>query len=342
LFVTKCRFLPPVIEEKTVQVTPAPFSEKLIVQYLLGELSEEQRVQMEDQAFQDEQSMQSILDVEADLIDEYVRDEFPVSKRKEFEKFFLASPERRRKVEFARALASVTAESQTFAGVQVATPVVREPGLLAFIRGLSPASAFAFAAAALIVVVGAGLLIRDSIRLRAELGQLRAEHHAQDTQRRQLEEQLASERARSESLARQLQQENIEVPNPAPPPDKEQIGPQTPSGILAVTLLPGISRSSANAPRVEIAPESQTLKLTIGVDRDDDYPRFRAELRGPKGERVMTRENLLARPTRNGRSFSLNVPASSLVPGRYEVAVQGLTGGTAVDVGFYYFEVTRK
>jgi hypothetical protein len=106
--------------------------------------------------------------------------------------------------------------------------------------------------------------------------------------------------------------------------------------------MPAISRSSGNAPRVEIAPESQTLLLTIGVDREDNYPRFRAELRGPKGERVVTRENVLARPTRTGRSFSLNVPASSLVPGRYEIAVQGLSGGTAVDVGFYYFEVSRK
>jgi hypothetical protein len=190
LFVTKCRFSPLVIEENTVQVTPAPFSEKLVVQYLLGELSEEQRVQLEDQAFQDEQSMQSILDVEADLIDEYVRDEFPVSKRKEFEKFFLASPERRRKVEFARALASVNAEDETVAAVQVATTVVREPGLPAFIRGLSPAGALAFAAAALIVVVGAGLLIKESIRLRAELGQLRSERQAQETHRRQLEEQF--------------------------------------------------------------------------------------------------------------------------------------------------------
>src|SRR5215211_4416745 len=85
-------------------------NEGLIVEYLLGDLPEEKQSEIEDRAFQDEQYLQGILAAESDLIDEYVRGELSDSARRQFESRFLASAERRRKVEFARALASVTPE----------------------------------------------------------------------------------------------------------------------------------------------------------------------------------------------------------------------------------------
>ena len=60
-----------------MKVIPTPFDEKLIAQYLLGELPENKQVEIEDLAFQDQQCMQSILAVESDLIDEYVRGGIP-------------------------------------------------------------------------------------------------------------------------------------------------------------------------------------------------------------------------------------------------------------------------
>ena len=48
-------------------------SENLIARYLLGELSEEQQVEIEDRAFADQKYLASITAVENDLIDEYVR-----------------------------------------------------------------------------------------------------------------------------------------------------------------------------------------------------------------------------------------------------------------------------
>src|SRR5215216_599304 len=85
-------------------------NDELIVGYLLGDLPEEKQSEIEDRAFQDEQCLREILAVESDLIDEYVRGELSDSARRQFESRFLASAERRRKVEFARALASVAPE----------------------------------------------------------------------------------------------------------------------------------------------------------------------------------------------------------------------------------------
>src|SRR5688572_732884 len=87
-------------------------SEKLIAQYLLGELPEEQQVEIEGRAFSDQEFMAGITSVENDLIDEYVRDEMSASDRQRFESRFLASESRRKRVEFARALAHLLPETR--------------------------------------------------------------------------------------------------------------------------------------------------------------------------------------------------------------------------------------
>lgn len=104
-----------------MSLPPTPFDEQLIVRYLLGELTEEQQIEIEDRAFQDQEYMQSILAGESDLIDEYVNGEIPNHQRQRFESHFLVPVERRRKVDFAKALATVTGQSALAAAPAVRT-----------------------------------------------------------------------------------------------------------------------------------------------------------------------------------------------------------------------------
>ena len=83
----------------------------LLLKYLLGNLSEQEQVKVEDRAFSDADYLASLEGAEADLIDGYVRGELSPAERRDFERRFLVSPQRRSKVEFARALARVIAES---------------------------------------------------------------------------------------------------------------------------------------------------------------------------------------------------------------------------------------
>src|ERR1051325_3604602 len=80
-------------------------NEKLIARYLLGDLPEEQQVEIEERAFADKDYLALVTAVENDLIDEYVRRELSETERRKFESRFLASAERRKRVEFAKALA---------------------------------------------------------------------------------------------------------------------------------------------------------------------------------------------------------------------------------------------
>src|SRR5215468_4380285 len=267
------------VEEKIVDIPATPFNEELIVRYLLGELAEKEQVEVEDQAFGDEQYMQAVLAVESDLIDEYVRGEIPRNRIKQFEKHFLGSAERRDKVEFARALATVTAEHEAPPAAPVAsirlTPP-RENVFLAFLRSLQPAAAFSLAAAALILVFGMAWLVRDGLRLRAQLAQLQAEQREREAQQRALEEQIARERKHNDEITAQLQQGSKQ--EPTPPPPRQQPSPETqapPSTVVALALLPGLSRSGGGVPALTVAPTVGTVRLLVGIDPQDDYPQFK-------------------------------------------------------------------
>src|SRR5215831_11201699 len=94
----------------TLQMAIDRVDQVLLHNYLLGNLSEEEQVRVEDRAFADPRYLEAVEAAEADLIDAYVRGELPQSDRRQFESRFLTSPQRRNKIEFARALAAVTAE----------------------------------------------------------------------------------------------------------------------------------------------------------------------------------------------------------------------------------------
>ena len=321
-------------------------SENLIARYLLGELSEEQQVAIEDRAFADQKYLASITSVENDLIDEYVRNELSPAERQRFEKQFLASAERRKRVEFARALAGV---------IEEAIPqkiVVRDTrswswmdSIYAFINGLAPTARIAFVSAVPLLLIGAGYLGLETLRLRRELTELRAANQSQQNSQQQA---LELERHRNEELNAQLNQEKQQreqtdeslrelseagdAVNPAPRPV-----------IASLTLLPGLSRGGDNKPSLVLPEDARLVRLQIGIDPEEPYKSFGVDLRTSAGSQVWTRENLKARNRRGARAVGLTIPATALKSGEYELRLRGVTeSGAAEDVGFYYFNVRKR
>ncbi len=320
-------------------------SEKLIAQYLLGDLTEEQQVDIEDRAFQDTEYLASITAVENDLIDEYVRGEMPETVRQKFENRFLASGERRKRVEFAKALTHITSE-YAFKGKGVVAPVSLSwrDSLEAFFRSLNPVAKFAMAAIVLMVLVGGAWLITETLRLRNRLTTLQAENQS----RQNLERQMELERRRNEELTAQLNQEKQQREQSEESLQRisETANETTPAPraiIASLTLLPGISRGGGDKPSVTVAPGARLVKLQIGIDPEEQYKTFAVDLRSVAGRQVWTRENLSARNRRGVRSIGLTLPATALRPGEYELKLTGVTeGGATEDVGFYYFDVRKK
>jgi hypothetical protein len=321
-------------------------NEELISRYLLGELPEEQQVEIEDRAFSDKDYLASITAVENDLIDEYVSGELSAADRQRFETRFLASAERRKRVEFATALRTVVSESHA----PEKKPIHDVPrwswrdSLYAFISGLNPAARLAFATAAILLIVGAAWLFTETWRLRRQVSQLQAEKQSGQS----LQQALDAERKRSEELNARLNQEKqqreqtdeslrqltetTEATKPAPPPV-----------FASLTLLPGLSRGGGQKPNLDLSNDVRLVRIQIGIDPEEQYKSFAVELRTVAGRGVWNRENLAARTRRGTRAVGLTLPATVLKSGEYELRLRGLTeGGGSEDVGFYYFNVRKK
>jgi len=324
----------------------ANLNEELIARYLLGNLTEEQQVEIEDRAFSDKEYLASITSVENDLIDEYVRGELSAAERQRFESRFLASAERRKRVEFARALRTVVSESTgpEKKVVQKAATWSWRESLYAFLNGLNPAARLAFVAATVLLIVGAAWLFAETLRLRRQVTQLQAENQS----RQDFQQALEHERKRNEELNARLDQEKqqreqtdeslrqlterTEATNPAPPPV-----------IASLTLLPGLSRGGDQKPSLVLSNDARLVRLQIGIDPEEQYKTFAVELRTLAGRQVWNRENLTARTRRGTRAVGLTLPATVLKSGEYELRLRGLTGGgNPEDVGFYYFNVRKK
>ena len=138
--------------------------EQLLAHYLMGNLTEAEESGVEDRAFSDSDTLAALEDAEADLIDAYVRGSLSEADRRAFEHRFLASPSRRKKVEFAWALAKVTMQST----VAREAPGVWER-MLRFVRGWTPAMQFAVACSALVVIGGSAWLARQNAAMRSRL-----------------------------------------------------------------------------------------------------------------------------------------------------------------------------
>ena len=145
-----------------------PADEALLQKYLLGDLSEQEQVVVEDRAFAEPGYLAALEGVEADLIDAYVRGELSQTDRRQFERRFLTSPQRRNKVEFARALATVAAESKP-----VSFRFLEHQSVWQALRNLfqasHPALRFAAGFAAVVAVAGASWLAIQNVSMRSRM-----------------------------------------------------------------------------------------------------------------------------------------------------------------------------
>lgn len=78
--------------------------QEVLERYLLGEVTDDERTEIEQGYFADDALFDQLVDVQNDLVDAYAQGTLPPAERKRFEDRFLASTSGIGRVEFARAL----------------------------------------------------------------------------------------------------------------------------------------------------------------------------------------------------------------------------------------------
>jgi hypothetical protein len=276
---------------------------KQATSYLLGQLPDAEQVLVEERSFQDHQFSDLISEVEDDLVDEYVRGALPEHQRQGFERHYLSSPRRHEKVAFAR---SFQKTDTTTASGAAARP---RP---------TPAPSRLWAMAALLILALGGVWLTVEVaRLRREVAHLRA-------QGRTPESPVAS------------------TPGAPETPGSPGAPVRPPVTVLAAfALSPGV-RGAADAVTLTVPRGEGIVRLQLSPDAgDDDYPRYRAELRTAGGRPLWSEDGLVARRSGGETVVFADVPARLLGAGAYEIALEGVRGARRDALGDYPFKVAE-
>jgi hypothetical protein len=310
--------------------------EELISRYLLGQLSEEAQIELEDQAFADTNLQEIITGVENDLIDEYVRQEMSAVARSQFESRFLTSINRRRRVELAAALFAVTkTESVSQRNlISVSSELSLRESIFAFLSGFPNLATIGVAAAVITIAIACWQILQMEIPstfLTTNQQVPPIVHPELVTPVISMPPNQSSDLALKNSSAQ---------PRPNRSIGKHLAEPSGPTTISLV-LAAGIARGSETRPRVLVPASARQVQLHVASDPDEQYQKYRVELRDQNGNQVYSKE-LKLQKSPSGKTLNFTVPVRILQTGRYELTVKGLSDEQPSEVlSFHYFDVSK-
>lgn len=311
--------------------------EKLIRQFLLGEVSQTERERLEELLFTDEEFSSQVEAMEDELIDEYVLDGMGAPAKEMFRQHFLITPERRERLEFAIAFQRAMGELNppNRAATADATPSTISPLLWLFRPRMA---AVAFGALALFACVLALLWFGNSRTPEQPL----ATHPEtpSPTFTGSIENPPETNGKKPDANANELAQDDGK--RNLPPKPKVISEQRT---FPAVVLFSGVMRTEGKGlKQISLPANAKGLRLELIVDDGvgQEETSLEAELQNGDGEALSGFQNLKTLSKPNGNRFvSFTVPAERLPAGDYQVVLQSDRSKGGFGKTMYYFRVKR-
>jgi hypothetical protein len=335
-----------------------------MLRYLLGELPRYQHKQVEQKFFSDNAFFDQLLEVEEELINDYVLGRLQEAERLQFERNFLNTPQRRRKVELYRnrqqgdaATEAHSSQSSSTVERSMAATGLTVAGwwnaLKEFFQGRRLIGQIAVACVAVALLIGLWVYIsnkKNGDRLASNLGN----QPITPTPSIPVRSTQATPPATNDNSGRQVN-ENIMLPerpaNTAQPPRKTQPGNSNSSpgdrgaAPVVATLVPGLLRDNSQVPTVALSSGGQSLVLNIEL-QEDMYESYRAVLmrreQGQEDKRVYGWPRSRSRRVNAGASLNLLLPAGRLTSGFYYLELYGSSAGEEEKVDRYPFEIIKR
>ena len=322
-------------------------SEKQALQakYLLGQLSEQERVGIEESYFADDNSFQELEIVEDELIDAYVNDELDSVERSQFEKLLASSSRLSGRAQFARILARRVGAAQTVAPERTVNAEDRQTWWQKIFGVPQAGRKFAFAGAAVFILMAAALLF-TWMQLRESSRRLEFERVALQQQKQALEAQSNGQASQINQLAADLEKErNLRAEDQklieTLRNDAVKESPTTARVIAALFLTPGLTRDASGAGRtLTLRSKQSDVRLSLALP-DGAYSSYRAALKDQDGKEIVHRDGLRSRRTRYGNLIVFQFSAASVSSGDYVVSVSGQTSSGSEPITDYAFRLIQ-
>ncbi len=294
------------------------FEDEQLTRYLLGMLPEAETERLDELSVADDDFAARLTAAEHELVDAYVSGALSGSRRTQFESQYLSSPLGREKVEFARALAA--------ASCSAVPPAVPR-------RALDLRWALAAAA---VILVAAGLLVRENLRLRRELADVRATSAALEQRAEQVLAQLNAERQAGADAAREVAQLRDALAS------LERRTTDSPQPVVAIVTLRPATRGPGGTTDVALAGGTTAVRFDLPLE-GGDFARYEVTvLDAASGARVW--QGRQSGPAGSGRRvLSVTVPAGALRVGQYVLELASVPPtGPAEPLNSYPFRIVSR
>ena len=297
---------------------------ELMIRYLLGDVTEQERNQLEEQYASNRDLLAKLTELENDLIDDYVNGALSDNDRALFESSYLKNAERNQRREFATAL--TTCLQETRAGNARTS---HEPKRAASWRLQVPIPALSmprFLSGVLALVVAVGSYIFWVQRqMQNQIYQIQKEQRTLQAGQQQLSSQITDLRADVNQIGTGKEA-----------PDRGQ------RTLARLTLIPNLSRGNGKEPSIALDPGVSSLELLLPLI-EDRYGSYRVSVSTADGAAVWQQENVRTRLGFGTRHFiRLQMPARTLTDNDYVVRLYGAAAdGKFEDVAAFLFRVRR-
>jgi hypothetical protein len=339
--------------------------------YVLGELDEEPRLDLEERLVKEPELFELLGPAEDELAEEYLEDVLSPAERARFERHFLTNEDRRWQLEFVQLLkdraSAMVPPGPEQSALSPAGPAVQggsssvdaaAPLLARAHSGVTPwailkgstgllrlRSMQAGSLTALMAVLVAGN-VWFAFRGRnagTELVRLRAENQVEQRELHNLQmraDQMAAEAQALKDTVKQLESERPHETTAVRAPYVLTEGLHSSRAPVPMFVLStGLLRSEGSVTRIVIPSDAQLIGLRLELPRDD-YPRYRAVLYDAEAEEIWVQSKLIAR-TGDGRgAVTVVLPSELLSRGDYQLKLSGTNRvGSPQSVAAYSFRV---
>lgn len=285
-----------------------------MVRYLLGDISEQEQIRLEERFFTDEDAYQQLQAIEDELRYDYAQGALSSRDRKLFEQRYLQTPADRDRVQLAKSVLNKTLET----AAQFAPSTEPKVPWWRRLMILPPVTQFAGATALLAVIGTLGLLVQTS-RLKNELNGLEQKQRTSQTAMADLDKQLQQERQRRQELEKQSAPGSSRTPN-----------------FMAFMLIPGLSRDAEGPKRLSVPAGVDFVRLQMEVKPPQSLATYRASLQNLDGVELWSQQL-----TGTSTSATLTIPGRLFRPGDYMVELKTAGPGESVRAGEYYFSIVK-
>jgi predicted ribosome quality control (RQC) complex YloA/Tae2 family protein len=327
------------VKQKTQQ-------EDLMVSYLLGDLPEEEQIQIEERFFTNDDYFEQVCSVEDALVDDYAQESLTESERGKVERLLLASPRQAREIKFVRELIRHVSETPSEELPEPNFIPVERPGkwqsLLHLLHSGDMRRRFSLAVTLLLIMTGIYMAIWNRV-LQREIRQMQTRQAALEERDQELRQLIGQQANGHEAVVKELEsererREQLEEELAALQASRPLIS----TNEIAILDLKTDSFTRGDGELQVVAIQRGVSRLQIRFDLDqDDYKLYSAVIKTFEGREVWSKDQI--RPGKgNLARIVLTLPASILANHDYILTLKGQTeSGGRVEIGDYPFRVKR-